>query len=124
MKRLPVYLLMLVVTTLMAQEPAETDATTEPAAVDAVEPCIPAEELAAQGEGTQENVPEAVICKETDPEAAPNDAMQAMEDASDIDPGLEALDENDEIVEATADEVFRPDDEIHEDYPISLPSDI
>ena len=39
-------------------------------------------------------------------------------------PGPEAVVEEDPAIEASADEEFTPGDEISEDYPIPLPSDI
>jgi hypothetical protein len=59
-----------------------------------------------------------------DPAAAPDEAEanidQAAQDMSD----LSDLVEEDSDVEARADEVFTPDEEISEDYPVPLPSDI
>lgn len=62
-----------------------------------------------------------------DPAAAPDEAEanidQAAQDRSDLS-DLSDLVEEDSDVEARADEVFTPDEEISEDYPVPLPSDI
>ena len=59
----------------------------------------------------------AVAPDEAEAEADIDQAAQEMSDLSD-------LVEEDSDVEARADEVFTPDEEISEDYPVPLPSDI
>jgi hypothetical protein len=58
----------------------------------------------------------------TDSEAAAAD--QAGMPDPDLEGGPQAAVEEDPAIEASADEVFTPGDEISEDYPIPLPSDI
>jgi hypothetical protein len=98
-------------------------------------PDLPAEEDATAGDesadaGTVEVDPadEAAEVVSADAEATvgePEDA--AAEDAAAADDALDgpgALVEEDPAVEATAQEEFDPDEEISEDYPVPLPSDI
>jgi hypothetical protein len=59
----------------------------------------------------------AVAPDEAEAEADIDQAAQEMSDLSDL------VEEN-PGVEARADEVFTPDEEISEDYPVPLPSDI
>jgi hypothetical protein len=56
-----------------------------------------------------------------DPAAAPDEAEATIDQAAQ---DLSDLVEEDSDVEARADEVFTPDEEISEDYPVPLPSDI
>lgn len=72
------------------------------------EPCDPATEAC----GEQAPVPEA---GETPLAEPPSETVET---------GLEAVVEEDPAIEASADEEFTPGDEISEDYPIPLPSDI
>ena len=77
-------------------------------------PCIPADGPgAAEGE-QREIAPGAPPCEEVDPGELPEELA--------ADP--EMFGEDEPVVEATADEVFTPDDEISEDYPVPLPADI
>ena len=73
-----------------------------------VEPCDPATEPC------EERVPalETVEAPSTDPSSETAEA------------GMEAAVEEDPAIEASADEEFTPGDEISEDFPIPLPSDI
>ena len=82
-------------------------AQTPPDAVQA-EPCDPAAEP----------------CAEPSPAAGTDETPDAAQPAETAEAGLEAVVEEDPAIEASADEVFTPGDEISEDYPIPLPSDI
>jgi len=68
-------------------------------------PCVPSGEaiLPSGVHGPPE--PGAVPCEEQEPEVAPDEEQLTGE-------------------EVTADEVFTPVDEIHEDYPVPLPADM
>lgn len=95
----------------MAQAPpAETPAGAADTGLQVL-PCVPAGEAAPAGgeQGTTGQAP--VPCEE--PEAA---------DVADAGPA--AAVEEDPGIEASANEEFTPDDEISEDYPVPLPSDI
>ena len=83
-----------------AQSPPGGEADADEAAA----PCVPAGEV-REAEAGADGVP-AEPCVEAD--------------AADV---SEALEE-DPYIEATADEVFEPGDEISEDYPVPLPADI
>ena len=76
-------------------------------------PCVPADAVGETEADAETDGAVAAPCEE--PEEA------AAEDAGG---GPQAAVEEDMAIEASADEVFRPDDEISEDYPIPLPSDI
>jgi hypothetical protein len=82
-------------------------AQTPPDAVQA-EPCDPATEP----------------CEDQSPAAESGETPDAGQPADTAESGLEAVVEEDPAIEASADEVFTPGDEISEDYPIPLPSDI
>ena len=56
------------------------------------------------------------------PEAGETPVAEASSEPAE--PGPEAVVEEDPAIEASADEEFTPGDEISEDYPIPLPSDI
>ena len=72
------------------------------------EPCDPATEPCE----AEAPVPEAGETPVAEPSSEP------------AEPGPEAVVEEDPAIEASADEEFTPGDEISEDYPIPLPSDI
>jgi hypothetical protein len=57
-------------------------------------------------------------------EAEPCEEPDGVAGSDPVAAGPEAVVEEDPAVEASADEVFTPGDEISEDYPIPLPSDI
>jgi hypothetical protein len=59
-----------------------------------------------------------------DPAAAPDEAEANIDQAAQEMSDLSDLVEENPGVEARADEVFTPDEEISEDYPVPLPSDI
>ena len=84
----------------------------EPPAEDRAPPCDPATE----------------VCDDALPEPEADSEPGAEEEDNLLDPDLEggpqAAVEEDPAIEASADEVFTPGDEISEDYPIPLPSDI
>jgi hypothetical protein len=124
MKSILLILLLLTASLVIAQTPPGTGTAPGVATDEPAEPCVPAGETVDAVNGQQEALPNTVICDEELPESEPIDEPLAADPVDDIDPGLETLAEDEEIVEATADEVFRPGDEIHEDYPIPLPSDI
>ena len=89
----------------IAQAPPEAAATEEearqPGAGDPAGPCVFPGDAGLDGE---------------------DGAIAATEEPCD---GSETMTEDSEVaVEATADEVFEPDSEISEDYPVPLPSDI
>lgn len=78
------------------------------------QPCVPAGESAADAGESGIAGPEAPPC----PEPENGTAV----DAPGSDPA--AAVEEDQAVQASADEVFTPGDEISEDFPVPLPADI
>jgi hypothetical protein len=95
-------------------------------------PCVPVTDTLhepAGSSGPLEGQPKdagqaAVPCVEEAPEAASGEDL-ALEEG----PGESAADAEENVeetpnVEVSADEVFRPEDEISEDYPVPLPSDM
>ena len=89
-----------------------TAAAQAPPAGDPVPPCDPATEPC------EDSLPdsEAIADPAAEDEAGMSDP--------DFEGGPQAAVEEDSAIEASADEVFTPGDEISEDYPIPLPSDI
>ena len=104
-------------------------------------PCVSATDTpqASAGEsGPLESQPKdagqaSVPCEELDPEAAPGEKLdpeatpgeeQDPEAPGEIVAGLETTGEDDSDMEASAEGEFKPGDEISEDYPVPLPSDI
>jgi len=95
----------------MAQAPpGETPAGAADADLQSL-PCVPAGQAAPAGGEQGTTGPSAVPCEEPKP-------------ADVADAGPAAAVEEDPGVEASANEEFTPDDEISEDYPVPLPSDI
>lgn len=71
----------------------------------------------------------AVAVAQAPPDSEPAAVAAADEQALEEDPGesppdAELEEEEAPDVEASADEVFKPGDEISEDYPVPLPSDM
>lgn len=98
----------------LAQNPPVEGAPAGPDAGSTAQPCVPAEDGGGTGAATEADEAEAAPCGEADDGAAADDASL----------GPAAVVEEDMSIEATADDVFKPVDEISEDYPIPLPSDI
>lgn len=98
----------------LAQDPPGAASSAGPETGSTAQPCV------SPGDGTEAEAAtggggaEAVPCDEQGDAATVDDAGS----------GPEAIVEEDMAIEATADEVFEPGDEISEDYPIPLPSDI
>jgi hypothetical protein len=63
-------------------------------------------------------------CEEQSPDATPGEEQLTAEETGGIDVDPEASGEEDSVVEASAEDEFKPGDEISEDYPVPLPSDI
>lgn len=124
MKRILIFLLLVNTSVAFAQSSPETEATPEAEIVEPAKPCVAVDEIVPTEDGQAELPADSTICPEPDPEAAPVEDSLATGQADEVDPALEALAAEDEMVEATADEVFRPGEEILEDYPVPLPSDI
>ena len=87
-------------------------------------PCVAAGDTAPLEGERVESVPGSVPCEEKDPETAPGEELPPAEALA----GTEASPETDgeavPIAEASVEEEFTPGDEISEDYPVPLPSDI
>jgi hypothetical protein len=102
----------------MAQAPpGEPPAGAADPGLQAALPCVPAGEAAPEGGEQGTTGPSPAPCEE--PRAQP-----AAEAADVADAGPAAAVEEDPGVEASANEEFTPGDEISEDYPVPLPSDI
>ena len=94
-------------------------------------PCVSATDTpqaSAGASGPLESQPKdagqaSVPCEELDPEAVPGEE-QDPEAPGEIVAGLETTGEDDSDAEASPEEEFKPGDEISEDYPVPLPSDI
>jgi hypothetical protein len=105
-------------TATLAQAPAGEVPASGVDMGDAASPCVMAGENLPQDGEQDGDVPDAVPCEEQTPQAIPADAV---EDAF-------ADTEEDELKttgdDVTAQEEFETGEEISEDYPVPLPSDI
>ena len=126
----------------IAQAPPGEEQAAGAEAGEQIPPCVSATDApqSPAGESGQlESQPKdagnaAVPCEEQDPEATlgakqdfgimPGEEKLAAEGPGEIDAGPESVVEEDPDFEATAEGEFNPDDEISEDYPVPLPSDI
>jgi hypothetical protein len=116
----------------IGQAPPDGEQAAEAAAVGQNVPCVPAAEVPKASEGQsgplkkvsedapaapepcEEEVPDATLGAETTLEDVPGDSAS----------GIEADKQQTTGAEVAGDEVFKPVDEISEDYPVPLPSDI
>jgi hypothetical protein len=131
-KRKTLTLLLLGIWAVASAQAPPGEEQTPAAAVDGQAlPCVPATDtppapagksdpLEGQPQGTG---PTAAPCEEQAAEAEPA-AEPAAEAPDETVAGPEATVEEDPGVEASADDVFTPGDEISEDYPVPLPADI
>ena len=101
-------------TVVLAQAPPAEEIPGGSVTEGQTQPCVPAGEATAAGGEAGPAGQEAQPCPE------PEDAAAA--DAVGSDPA-DAVEE-DQAVQASADEVFTPGDEISEDFPVPLPADI
>ncbi len=84
----------------------------------------PGEEQDPEAPPGEEQDPEAPPGEEQDPETPPGEAQRSAEAPGEIVVDPEAIEELDSDAEASAEGEFKPGDEISEDYPVPLPSDI
>jgi hypothetical protein len=142
MKRIVMCLLLGIWTVAIAQAPPGEEQAAGADAEEQVQPCVAASDVpqAPAGESGplegqpiidgQASVPceeletDAALDQEQDPGATPGEEQLAAAVPGEIEADPEFLEEEDPEFEATADEEFDPDDEISEDYPVPLPSDI
>ena len=110
MKRLLLILSLLVSAAAFAQTPP---ADASGAEADPARPCVSGEESGPLEDGKLPDGAAREPCQEPETDTAP----AAGEELADVV-------EEDPFIEASADEVFEPGDEISEDYPVPLPSDI
>jgi hypothetical protein len=85
---------------------------------------MPGEEQDAEATPGEEQDAEAMPGEEQDPETTPGEEQDSAEVPGEIFAGPETIEEDDSDIEATAEGEFKPGDEISEDYPVPLPSDI
>jgi hypothetical protein len=114
MKRIFVLLLLGAWVVAIAQSPPGEE---QAAPADTGEPALPCVSAgAAILPSGQHGPPEpgAVPCEEQDSGDSPGEIVA----------GPEEKEEEDAVVEASAEEEFTPDDEISEDYPVPLPADM
>ena len=116
----------------IAQAPPGEERTAGADAGEQVPPCVSATDALqapAGASGPLENQPKdagqaSVPCEEQDPETPPGEAQRSAEAPGEIVVDPEAIEELDSDAEASAEGEFKPGDEISEDYPVPLPSDI
>ena len=104
--------------------PPDDDRAAGPATGEQVLPCVAAGETAPLEGEQAESAPGSVPCEEQDTETAPGDEPPTAEALAGTEAGPESDGEADSIAEASVEEEFTPGDEISEDYPVPLPSDI
>jgi hypothetical protein len=102
----------------LAQAPAGEEPASVVDTADAAAPCVMAGESLPQGLEQDGETPDAVPCEEQAPEAIPE---AVVEDAF-ADTGQDELKTTGDDV--TAQEEFETREEISEDFPVPLPSDI
>jgi hypothetical protein len=127
MKRIVMCLLLGIWTVAIAQAPTGEEQAAGADAEEQIQPCVAASDApqAPAGESgplegqPKNDGPASVPCEELETEE-----QLAADGPGEIDAGPESVVEPDPDFEATADEEFDPDDEISEDYPVPLPSDI
>jgi hypothetical protein len=132
MKRLVMTLLLVSGSAAIAQAPPGEEPVAGAEVGDQVLPCVSATDAPqapADASGPLENQQKdagqtSVPCEEQDPEAMPDAEQQSAAASGGTGAGPEAIGEDDFDVEASADGEFKPGDEISEDYPVPLPSDI
>jgi len=132
MKRILMCLLLVSWSVAIAQAPPAEQAVAGAEAGNQVLPCVSATDAPqapadASGplENQQKDVGQAPVpCEEPAPEATPDAEQLSAAESGEIGTGPEVIGEDDFDVEATADGEFTPGDEISEDYPVPLPSDI
>ena len=132
MKQLAIFLLIAAWAVALAQVPPDGQPREASAVPDTTVPCVPAGE-ASPPEDKQVNVdPASKPCVEPSPETFPEEEPFLGEDPDGMEDDPEGfeeefggvIDENALPTEASPEEEFKPGDEISEDYPVPLPSDI
>jgi hypothetical protein len=116
------------------QAPAGVSGPLESQPKDAGQASVPCEEQDPEATPGEEQDPEAMPGEEQDaeampgeeqdPETTPGEEQDSAEVPGEIFAGPETNEEDDSDIEATAEGEFKPGDEISEDYPVPLPSDI
>jgi hypothetical protein len=132
MRRTLTLLLPLIWAVVIAQAPTDKEPAPAAEAGGQALPCVPATDAPqapAANSGPLEGQPEgaepvAVPCEQQAAEAEPGEEQLSTGAAGEIVAGPEATVEEDPDVEASAEDVFEPGDEISEDYPVPLPADI
>lgn len=118
MKSIWIFLLLGSSAVILAQAQDDQETTAGIGAGDVTSPCVPAGEELAGNPEQDGNINDAVPCEEQDPEAIPE---AVVEDAFADEVENEAKTTGDDV---TAQEEFETGEEISEDYPVPLPSDI
>ena len=132
MKRIVMCLLLGNWAVAIAQAPPGEERAAGADAGEQVPPCVSATDapqVSAGASGPLESNPKdagqaSVPCEEQDPEATPGEEQRSAEAPGEIVADPETIEEDDSDVEASAEGEFKPGDEISEDYPVPLPSDI
>ena len=116
----------------IAQTPPGEEPGASPETLENPAPCIPASETDSPGDDQGDGESSSEPCVEPSPETFPEEEPFLSEepavmedDASEIEGEFgSAIEENILPTEASVEEEFKPGDEISEDYPVPLPSDI
>ncbi len=124
MKRIVVCMLLVGWAVAIAQAPPDEKQAAGADAGEQDPPCVPIAKTDSPDGEQEEAVADSVPCEERDPEATPDEEQPSAETPGEIAAGPEPGGEHESDVEASAEEEFNPGDEISEDYPVPLPSDI
>lgn len=132
MKRMILLLLIGAWAVALAQTPSGEEPGATPEAPDNVVPCVPTGEAGPSDDEQVDGELAAAPCAEPSPETFPEEEPFLSEESAGLEDetgeieeefGLE-IEENTLPTEASPEEEFKPGDEISEDYPVPLPSDI
>ena len=132
MRPMALFLLLGAWAVVLAQTPPGEDPGVAPEAEDTVAPCVPAGEAGSPDGEPADEEPSAEPCVEPSPETFQEEEPYLGETPAGGEGEVDALEEefggaieeNNLPTEASVEEEFKPGDEISEDYPVPLPSDI
>ena len=132
MKRMILLLLIGAWAVALAQTPSGEEPGAAAEAPENAVPCVPIDEAAQPDDEQVDGESAAAPCAEPSPETFPEEEPFLSEESTgmaDETGEIEeefgsAIEENNLPTEASPEEEFKPGDEISEDYPVPLPSDI
>jgi hypothetical protein len=132
MKRMILLLLIGAWAVVLAQTPSGEEPGAAPDAPENAVPCVPTGEAGSPDDEQVDGESAAEPCLEPSPETFPEEEPFLSEESTGVEDETgeieeefgSVIEENSLPTEASPEEEFKPDDEISEDYPVPLPSDI